>query len=174
MRPSRARPRPMPEPPPHTPILPPNLLLSLQQPPSPHTLTRTATGFNIAWNGSNEIANKYEGKELELEKKSCNESISIGIAHMLEILGESNRVHPVCPLCERGRTSLSVQTSQVFICPKHSESTNKGMPPPPQHKDVEGPHGEPPRSWSIVPMMGGTSNLDSVEQHPTAKESLPA
>jgi hypothetical protein len=36
------------------------------------------------------------------------------------------------------------------------------------------PPGEPPRSWSIVPKRGGGSNLDSVEQHPTAKERLPA
>jgi hypothetical protein len=63
--------------------------------------------------------------------------------------------------------------SQGFICPRHSESTNKGMPPPPQHKDIEQPPGEPPRSWSIVPTMGDTSNLDSVEQHPAAKKRLP-
>jgi hypothetical protein len=90
------------------------------------------------------IASKYEGKELELEKKSCKESVSIGTAHALEILGDSTRVHPVCPLCEKGRMSLSVQTSQGFICLRHSESTNKGMPPPPQHKDVKRPPREPP------------------------------
>jgi hypothetical protein len=48
------------------------------------------------------------------------------------------------------------------------------MPPPPQHKDIKGPPGEPPQSWSIVPTTGGTSNLDSVEQRPAEKESLPA
>jgi hypothetical protein len=164
----------MPKPPHHTPILPPILTSLLQQPPSPCTLTRTATGFNIAWNSGNVIANKYEGKELELEKKSCKESVSIGMAHALEIISESTHVHPVRPLCERGRISLSVQTSQGFICPRHSESTNKSMSPPTQHKDVKQPPGEPPRPWSVIPMRGGTSNLDSVEQHPTAKECLPA
>jgi hypothetical protein len=153
----------MPKPPHHTPILLPILTLLLQQPPLPCTLTKTVTGFNIIWNGSIVIANKYERKELELEKKSCKESVSIGMAHALEILSESTRVHPICPLCERGRTSLSVQTSQGFIFPRNSESTNKGKPPPPQHKDVGQPPGEPPRSWSIAPTTGGTPNLNNVE-----------
>jgi hypothetical protein len=48
-------------------------------------------------------------------------------------------------------TGLASQARQGHvppsICPRHSESTNKGMPPPPpQHKNVEQPPGEPPRS----------------------------
>jgi hypothetical protein len=46
-------------------------------------------------------------------------------------------------------TGLASQARQEHvppsICPRHSESTNKGMPPPPpQHKNIKGPPGEPP------------------------------
>jgi hypothetical protein len=47
-----------------------------------------ATVFKIAWNGGNIIANKNDRKELELEKKYCKESVSIGTTHALEILTE--------------------------------------------------------------------------------------
>ncbi len=47
-------------------------------------------------------------------------------------------------------TGLASQARQGHvmpsICPRHSESTNKGMPPPsPQHKNVKQPNGEPPQ-----------------------------
>jgi hypothetical protein len=47
-------------------------------------------------------------------------------------------------------TGLASQARQEHIppsiCPRHSESTNKGMPPPPpQHMNVKQPPGEPPR-----------------------------
>ncbi len=48
-------------------------------------------------------------------------------------------------------TGLASQARQGHlppsICPRHSESTNKGMPPsPPQHKNIKQPPGEPPQS----------------------------
>ncbi len=92
------------------------------------------------------IANKQKIKEIEQTKKSCRESVSIGTTHALEIFGKSTCVHPVCPLFERVGTSQSVQTSQGFLCPQHSKSIEEGMPPPPQHKDVKRPRGEPPQS----------------------------
>ncbi len=145
MWPSGMQPRPLPKPPHNTPILPPILSSSFQQSPSPRTLTRTATGFNIDWKGGDVIANKKKIKEIEQAKKSCRESVSIGTTHALEIFGESTCVHPVCPWIERVGTSQSVQTSQGFLCPQHSESIKKGMPPPPQHKDIKQPQGEPPQ-----------------------------
>jgi hypothetical protein len=135
---------------------------------------RTAAGFNIDWKGSNVIASKKKIKEIEQVKMSFRESLSIGTTHALKILGESTCVHPVCPLLERVRTSQSVQTSQGFCCPQHSESIEEGMPPPPQHKNIERPQGEPPRSWSSPPMMKATSDLDSAEWYPVAREVLPA
>jgi hypothetical protein len=168
------RPRPLPKPPHNTPILPQRPSSSSQQPPSPCTLTRTATGFNFDWKGGNLIANKKKIKEIEQVKKSCKESVSVGTTHALEILGESTCVHPVCPLLERVGTSQSVQMSQGFLCPQHSEPIEEGMPPPPQHEDVERPQGEPPQSWSIACRMGVTSDLDSAEQHPAAREVIPA
>ncbi len=47
-------------------------------------------------------------------------------------------------------TGLASQARQGHvppsICPRHSESTSKGMPPPPpQHKNMERPPGEPPQ-----------------------------
>ena len=145
MRPSGVQPRPLPKPPHNTPILPPILSPSSQQPPSPRTLMRTAAGFNIDWKGSNVIASKKIIKEIEQAKISCRESVSVGMTHALEILSESTCVHPVCPLLERVRISQSVQTSQVFRCPQHSEFIQEGMPPPSQHKNVKQPQGEPPQ-----------------------------
>ncbi len=133
------------KPPRHTPILPPILTLSLQLSPSPCTLTRTTTGFNIAWNGGNVIASKYEKKELELEKKPCKESVSIGTAHALEILGESTCVHPFA-LCvrEAGRACQSRQVKASFVqgtlspptraC-HHHHSTRTSNDPPENHPD---------------------------------------
>ncbi len=92
------------------------------------------------------LANKKEIKEIEQAKKSRRESVSVSTTHALDILGESTCVQPVCPLLKRVRTSQSVQTSQGFLCPQHSVSIEEGMPPPPQHKDVEQPQGEPPQS----------------------------
>jgi hypothetical protein len=145
-RPSGVRPRLLPKPPHNTSILLQILSSSLQQSPSPRTLTRTATGFNIDWKGGNVIANKKKIKEIEQAKKSCRESVSVGMTHALEILGESICVHPVCLLFKRVGTSQSVQTSWGFLCPQHSKSIEKGMPPPPQHKYVKQPQGEPPQS----------------------------
>ncbi len=150
MWPSRVRPRPLPKLPHNTPILPPILSSSFQQPPSPCTLTKTATGFNIDWKGGNVIANKKKMKEIEQAKKSCRESVSVSTTHALEILGESTCVHPVHPLLERVGKSQSVQTSQGFLCPQHSESIKEGMPPPPQHEDLERPQGESPQSWCLI------------------------
>jgi hypothetical protein len=113
------------------------------------------------------IANKKKIKEIEQAKKSCRESIIVGTTHDLEILGESTCVHLVCPLLEGVGT-------QGFLCPQHSESIEEVMPLPPQHENVERPQGEPPQSWSIAPMMGATSDLDSAEWHPAAREVLPA
>jgi hypothetical protein len=87
------------------------------------------------------IANKKIIKEIKQAKKSCRESVSVGTTHALDILGESTCVHPVCPLLERVRTSQSVQMSQSFLCPQHSESIEEGMPPPPQHEDIKQPQG---------------------------------
>jgi hypothetical protein len=67
------------------------------------------------------IASKKIITEIEQAKMSRRESVSIGMTHALEILGESTCVHPVCPLLERVRTSQSVQTSQGFCCPQHSD-----------------------------------------------------
>jgi hypothetical protein len=102
------QPRPLPKPPHNTPILPPILSPSSQQPPPPCTLTRIAAGFNIDWKGSNMIASKKIIKEIEQAKMSCRESVSIITTHALEIIGESTCVHPVCPLLERVGTSQSV------------------------------------------------------------------
>jgi hypothetical protein len=46
------------------------------------------------------------------------------------------------------------------------------MPPPPQHENVEWPQGEPPHSWNSPPMMRATSDLDSAERYPAAREVL--
>jgi hypothetical protein len=105
---------------------------------------------------------------------SRRESVSIGTTHALKILGESTCVRPVCPLLERVGTSQSVQTSQGFHCPQHSESIKEGMPPPPQHKNIKRAQREPPHSQSSPPMMRATSDLDSTEQYPAAREVLPA
>ncbi len=75
---------------------------------------------------------------------------------------------------ERVETSQSVQISPGINCPQHSESTKESMPPPPQHMEVERPTGEPPQSWSNVPTINGSTDIDSAEQHTTAKENLPA
>jgi hypothetical protein len=87
----------LPKPPHNTPIFPPILSSFLQQPSSPCTLTRTATGFKINWKGGNVIADENKRKEIEKAKKSCRESVSIGTTHALGILGKSTCVHPVCP-----------------------------------------------------------------------------
>ncbi len=120
------------------------------------------------------IASKKIIKEIEQAKMFCRESVSIGMTHALEILGESTCVHPVCHLLKRVGTNQSVQMSQGFSCPQHSESIEEGMPPPPQHKNVKWPQGEPPQSWSSPPMMRATSDLDSAEWYPAAREVLPA
>jgi hypothetical protein len=82
----------MPKLPHHTPILPPNLTLLLQK-----------------------LAKRNERKETELEKKSCKESVSIGTSHALKIIGESTRVHPVCPLCERQGEPVSPDESRLHL-----------------------------------------------------------
>jgi hypothetical protein len=169
--PSGVQPRPLPKPPHNTPVLPPIQSSLLQQPSSPHTLTRTATGFNIDWKGGNVFADKNKRKEIEKAKKSCRESISIGTTHALEILSKSTCIHPVCPLLKRVRTSQSVQTSQGFLCPQHSKSIKEGIPPIPQRKDIKRPPGEPPQSWSIVPATEVICNIDSVARHPAARKS---
>ncbi len=120
------------------------------------------------------IASRKIIKEIEQAKMSHTESVSVGLTHALEILGESTCVHPVCPLLKRVGTSQSFQKSQGFRCPQYSESIEEGMPPPPQHENVERPQGEPPQSWSSPPMMRATSDLDSAEQYPPAREVLPA
>ncbi len=120
------------------------------------------------------IASKKIIIEIEQAKMSRRESVFVGTTHALEILGESTCVHPVCPLLKRVGTSQSVQTSQGFRCPQHSESIEEGMTPPPQHKNVKWPQGESPRSWSSPPMMRATSDLDSAERYPAAREVLPA
>jgi hypothetical protein len=134
---------------------------------------RTAAGFNIDWKGGNVIANKKKLKEIEQAKTSCRESVSVDTTHALEILGELTCVHPVCPLLERVGTSQSVQTSQGFLCPQHSESIEEGVSPPPQHKNVKQPQGEPPQSWSSAPVMRATFDLDSAEWYSAAREVLP-
>ncbi len=120
------------------------------------------------------IASKKIIKKIEKVKMSCRESVSVGTTHALEILGESTCVHPVCPLLKRVGTSQSVQMTQGFHCPQHSESIKEGMPPPPQQENVKWPQGEPPQSWSSPPMMKATSDLDSAERYPAAREVLPA
>ncbi len=120
------------------------------------------------------IASKKIIKEIEQAKMSCRESVFVGTTHALEILGESTCVHPVCPLLERVKTSQSVQMSQGFCCPQHSESIKEGMPPPPQHENVKRPQGEPPQSWNSSPMMRATSDLDSTKRYPAARKVLPA
>ncbi len=120
------------------------------------------------------IASKNKIKEIEQAKMSCRESVSIGTTHALEILGESTCVHHVCPLLGRVRTSQSVQMSQGFRCPQHSESIEEGMPPPPQHENVKKPQGELLLSWSSPPMMRANSDLDSADWYPATREVLPA
>ena len=88
------------------------------------------------------IASKKIIKEIEQVKMSCRESVLVGMTHALDVLGESTCVHPVCPLLKRVETSQSVQTSQGFRCPQHSESIEEGLPPPPQHKNVKRPQEE--------------------------------
>ncbi len=120
------------------------------------------------------IADKNKRNKIEKAKKSHRESVFIGTTHALEILGKSTCIHPVCPLLERVGTSQSVQTSQGFLCPPHSKSIKKGMPPTPQREDVKRPPGEPPQSWSIVSMTEVTCDIDSVVWHPAAREILQA
>ncbi len=120
------------------------------------------------------IADRNKIKEVEKAKKSPRESVSIGTTHALENLCKLTSVHPVCPLLERVGTSQSVQTSQGFFCPQHFKSIVEGMPPIPQRKDVERLQGEPPQSWSIVPTTEVTCDINSVAQHPAAREILPA
>jgi hypothetical protein len=50
----------------------------------------------------------------------------------------------------------------------------ESMPPPPKHTEVKRPTGEPPQSWRNVPTINGSTDIDSAEQHTTAKENLPA
>jgi hypothetical protein len=116
------------------------------------------------------IADKKKRKEIEKSKKSRRESVTIGTTHALETLGKSTCIHPVCPLLERVGTSQSVQISQGFLCPQHSKSIKEGMPPTSQRKDVKQPQGDPPRSWSIVPMMEVTCDINCVARHPAARE----
>jgi hypothetical protein len=60
------------------------------------------------------------------------------------------------------------------IYPRHSKSTNKGMPPPPQHKDVERPPGEPPNHGALSPQWGVSLTSTVLSSTPLQKESLPA
>ncbi len=120
------------------------------------------------------IADKNKRKRIEKAKKSRRDSISIGTTHALEILGKSTCVHPVCPLLKKVRMSQSVQTSQGFFCPQHSDSIEEGTPLPSQRKDVKWPPGEPPQSWSIVHTMEVICDINSVVRHPAAREILPA
>ncbi len=120
------------------------------------------------------IANKYNIKEIKQAKKSHKESVLIGTNHALEILGESDCTKSFCSMCERVATSPSAQMSQGTILPLHSVFTNRGMPPPPQPKEVKRPPEVPPLSWSTDPMTYRAPDIDSVEQHPTARVTLPA
>jgi hypothetical protein len=135
-------------------------------------LTWTATGFNIDWKGGDIIATKDIIRQIKLARKSHKRSVSIGTTHALDILGKSSCA--ICPLHERVETSQSAQTSPGINCPQYSESTKESMPPPPQHTKVERPTGELPQSWSNVPTINGSTDIDSAEQHTTAKENLPA
>jgi hypothetical protein len=174
LRPSGVQPRPIPKPPYKNPILPRILPSPYQQPPSPSTLTRTAAGISIAWKGGNVIANRYKIKEIEQAKKSCKESVSIGTNHAPEILSESDCTKPVYPLRERVAMSLSARMSQGMICPLHSKFINRGMPLPPQLKEVTRPPREPSLSWSTDTTTNRAHGIGSVKQHPTARVTLPA
>jgi hypothetical protein len=78
------------------------------------------------------------------------------------------------PFAERVATSPSAQTSQCTSRPLHSMFTNRGVSPPPQPKEDEQPPGVPPLSWSTDSMTNGAPDIESIEQQPTARVTLPA
>jgi hypothetical protein len=48
------------------------------------------------------------------------------------------------------------------------------MLPPSQPKEVKQPPGVPPLSWSTDPMTDRSPDINSIEQQPTARVTLPA
>ncbi len=142
---------------------PPVIPSACNNPPSLHTLTKMATGFNIAWKRGNVIATRKGIKELEKGKKTSDKSVLTGTNHAFEILGESNCTQPVCLLRGRVPTSQSAQTGHGIFCSQYSNSTNTGMPPPPQHTEVKHPLGKQPVSCYIDPTINRALGNDSVE-----------
>ena len=148
---------------PRKPILPPVLLSKKLKPSSPRTLSRTAEGISIPWNGGDVIADRKARKSLENAKKIRAKSVSTGMDHAFEILGE--RDQPVCHLREVG-TSQSTTTSQGNLGLPHPSFTTMDMPP--LQTRVIRPPGQPPASWN------GAPGADSVTPQVIATAALPA
>jgi hypothetical protein len=164
LQPSGVQPRPSPKPPYNNkPILPPTMSPSIIKPPSPRSLTRTASGISVNWKERDKPTDKNKIKELELAKMSCRESTAIGTSHAFDILGEYLHANSVLPFLERVGTGPTLQTGHSLIVPQHSEPIEEGavQPPLPRPMDVVRPAGEPPHSWNLVPSLEGASCKDS-------------
>ncbi len=116
MRPSGVQPRPLPKPPHNTPVLPPIQSSLLQQPSSPHTLTRTATGFNIDWKGGNVMQIKIKEKKLKRQRSPAGRVYPL-TQHMPLKFSVSQPVYTLFALCSResGQTSQSRQVKASFV-----------------------------------------------------------
>ena len=107
------------------PILPPILISKKSKPSSPRTLSRTAEGISIPWNGGDLIADKKSRKSLENAKKIRAKSVSTGTDHAFEILGEYSRDQPVRHLREFGMSqpTTTSQGNLVYHTPTSQQWT---------------------------------------------------
>jgi hypothetical protein len=122
------------------------------KPSSPRTLSRTAEGISIPWNGGDIIADKKARKNLENAKKIRAKSISTGTDHTFEILGEYSHNQPVCHLRERVGTCQLPTTSHGILCLPRSNFTTMDIPP--FQTQVNQPPGQPPTSWNQITSTG--------------------
>ena len=126
---------------PRKPTLPPVLLSNKLTPLSPRMLSRTAEGISIPWNCGDEIADKKVRKSLENAKKIHAKSVSTGMDHAFEILGEYSHDQSVCHLHEFGTSQLTT-TSHGNLGLPHPHFTTMDMPL--LQTRVNRPPGQPP------------------------------
>ena len=93
---------------------------SIIEPPSPCSVTRTASGISVNWKEGDKPTDKNKIKELELAKMSRRESTAIGTLHAFDILGEYLHANSVLPFLERVETGPTLQTGHSLIIPQHS------------------------------------------------------
>jgi hypothetical protein len=167
------------------PTLPPVLLSEKLKPSSPCTLSKMVEGISIPWDGGGVIADKKAWRKLERTKKIRARSISTGMDHAFEILGEYLHNQPVCHLRESVGTCQSTITSRGNLCLPHSTK----MDILPFQTRVNQPPGQPPALWNPIVDAGtnclppsSASNpfdnrgpgVDSVSPHVITTTALPA